>query len=99
MGWNEGRTLAAGCFDQCLAIVLGLGIGMAISVAGNCGVNFSACYSCHSREKLRRCFIPAHSSVLVYIYEGSSAMWMGPVLPMTVSNRALCIFFFANFEG
>jgi len=44
----------AGCFDQCLAVVLSLGVGQFLSVLGNCGINCSACYSCHSREKFRR---------------------------------------------
>ncbi len=38
-----------------LGCAFSLGIGQAISVCGDYGVNFAACFTCHSREKLRRC--------------------------------------------
>ena len=38
-----------------LGCAFSLGIGQAISLFGNYGVNFAACFTCHAREKLRRC--------------------------------------------
>ena len=37
-----------------LGCAFSLGIGQAISICGDYGVNFAACFTCHSREKLRR---------------------------------------------
>ena len=37
-----------------LGCAFSLGIGQAISVCGNYGANFAACFTCHAREKLRR---------------------------------------------
>jgi len=51
---NHFCRVQASCFDQCLAVVLSLGIGQFLSVLGNCGINCAACYSCHGREKFRR---------------------------------------------
>ncbi|CAL5228655.1 g11824 [Coccomyxa viridis] len=39
-----------------LGCAFSLGIGQAISICGDYGVNFAACFTCHSREKLRRRF-------------------------------------------
>ncbi len=41
-----------------LGCAFGLGIGQAISICGDYGVNFAACFTCHAREKLRRCILP-----------------------------------------
>ncbi|BDA45421.1 hypothetical protein COCOBI_07-2080 [Coccomyxa sp. Obi] len=43
-------------FVCCLGCAFGLGIGQALSVCGNYGVNFAACFTCHAREKMRRAF-------------------------------------------
>ena len=37
-----------------LGCALSLGIGQGISICGNYGANFAACFTCHAREKLRR---------------------------------------------
>ncbi|CAK0782529.1 hypothetical protein CVIRNUC_005747 [Coccomyxa viridis] len=39
-----------------LGCALSLGIGQGISICGNYGANFAACFTCHAREKLRRRF-------------------------------------------
>jgi Cys-rich protein (TIGR01571 family) len=39
-----------------MGCVFGCGIGQIFSLCGNLGCNFGACYSCHSRERLRRRF-------------------------------------------
>ncbi len=44
-----------------LGCAFSLGIGQAISICGDYGVNFAACFTCHSREKLRRWAHPLHT--------------------------------------
>ena len=44
-----------------LGCAFGLGIGQAISICGDYGVNFAACFTCHAREKLRRRARPPHT--------------------------------------
>ena len=39
-----------------MGCIFGCGIGQIFSLCGNLGCNFGACYSCHSRERLRRRF-------------------------------------------
>ena len=39
----------------CLGVALTLGVGQFFSVCGNYGLNCAACYTCHAREKFRRC--------------------------------------------
>ncbi|KAK9829617.1 hypothetical protein WJX72_006908 [[Myrmecia] bisecta] len=51
---HKDETCLLCWFNYALGCVLSLGIGQAISICGNYGVNFSACYSCHAREKFRR---------------------------------------------
>jgi hypothetical protein len=48
-----------------LGCAFGLGIGQAVSICGNYGVNFAACFTCHAREKLRRCAFPAQPLALL----------------------------------
>lgn len=53
-GLRRGCDVSAGAFVCCLGCAFGLGLGQAISICGNYGVNFAACFTCHAREKMRR---------------------------------------------
>ena len=59
---NVGRhgylsDIKALCWLYCATgCVFGCGIGQIFSLCGNIGCNFGACFSCHSRERLRRRF-------------------------------------------
>ena len=49
----------AGWFTCALGVILSSGVAEGLSVCGNFGPNFAACYTCHSREKIRRCASPS----------------------------------------
>ena len=45
---------AAGMFQCCITEGASAGFGQAVA-PGGCILNFAACYTCHGREKIRRC--------------------------------------------
>ena len=49
------QCTCAGWFTCIFGFIASAGIGQAIVICGNFGPNFSACYTCHAREKIRRC--------------------------------------------
>lgn len=54
-GTNDKHEISSLCwFMCCLGLACTLGIGQFLTICGNYGVNFAACYTCHTREKFRR---------------------------------------------
>ncbi|KAK9850266.1 hypothetical protein WJX84_009716 [Apatococcus fuscideae] len=58
VGKGTARSeMCALCWFTCMfGIIASAGIGQGITVCGNIGPNFAACYTCHAREKIRRRF-------------------------------------------
>lgn len=73
------RCVWAGMFVCCLGCAMGLGIGQIISICGNYGINFAAPFTCHAREKMRRC---PHQPNLLLVNLYSSYL-MSSALPAT----------------
>jgi hypothetical protein len=80
-GWGktDKHEISSLCWFQCcLGLALTLGVGQFFTICGNYGVNCAACYTCHSREKFRRCLLFFDASkVLLLLYALSYAPTAG----------------------
>lgn len=90
-----------------MGCIFGCGIGQAISLCGNAGANFGACYSCHARERMRRkwnlppafCLPPGIDDCLVHFLcfycashqVGGAPLCMLCIYVCTLSPLSICI--------